>query len=154
MRNGFAPWASSLARTIALTIAIEVTRSVGTAVQKISRPVWPWMGGPSESSSGFARNFHTAKTLTAATIEKTKMQMPVTNQKTKSMRPASRDAGSGSQPGMRANADAIAPAKTPIMISWTIEPLRTDAASLLDWSVEMRRFSTGAGREPQVYIQG
>src|SRR4051812_50186627 len=82
--------------------------------------------------------------VTAATTEKTKMQMPVTNQKTKSIRPASRDAGSGSQPGMSANAEATAPARTPIMISWTIEPLRTDAASLLqryDW---MRRVLTGS----------
>jgi hypothetical protein len=70
------------------------------------------------------------------------MQMPVTNQKTKSMRPASRDAGSGSQPGMSANADAMAPAKTPIKISWTIEPLRTDAASLLQREGWVRRFST------------
>src|SRR5690349_24567176 len=71
------------------------------------------------------------------------MQIPVTNQNTKWIRPASRDAGSGSQPGMRANADAIAPAKTPITISWTIEPLRTDAASLLKRSDRVRRFSTG-----------
>jgi hypothetical protein len=40
------------------------------------------------------------------------------------------------------------------MISWTIEPLRTDAASLLqryDW---MRRFSTGSRRESNPHIQG
>jgi hypothetical protein len=55
------------------------------------------------------------------------MQIPVTNQKTKSMRPASRDAEVGSQFGMSATADATAPARTPITISWTIEPLRTDA---------------------------
>jgi hypothetical protein len=65
--------------------------------------------------------------MTAATIEKTKMQIPVTNQKTKSIRPASRDAETGSQSGMSATADATAPARTPITISWTIEPLRTDA---------------------------
>ena len=70
--------------------------------------------------------------MTAATIEKTKMQIPVTNQKTKSMRPASRDAELGSQSGMSATADATAPARTPITISWTIEPLRTDVANLLD----------------------
>src|SRR5258705_3848421 len=70
--------------------------------------------------------------MTAATMEKTKMQIPVTNQKTKSMRPASRDADVGSQSGMSATADATAPARTPITISWTIEPLRTDVANLLD----------------------
>src|SRR5256885_3155965 len=152
MRSGFAPCASSLASTIALTIAIEVTSTVGTAVQRISSPVCPWMGGPSESSSGFARTSHTANTLTAATIEKTKMQMPVTNQKTKSIRPASRDAGCGSQPGINGKADATAPARTPITISWTIEPLRTDAASLLDQAVEVRRFSPGASRESPAHI--
>src|SRR6266498_4324071 len=83
------------------------------------------MGGPSESSSGLTRNFRTAKTLTAATIEKMKMQIPVTNQKTKSIRPASREADCGSQSGIRATAEAIPPASTPITISWTIEPLRT-----------------------------
>jgi hypothetical protein len=114
-----------LASTIALTIAIAVTSSVGTAVQAISRPVWPWMGGPSESSSGAARNFRTAKMLTAATIAKMKMQIPVTNQKTKSIRPASSDAEAGSQLGIRATADAIPPASTPIKISCQIEPLRT-----------------------------
>src|SRR2546423_7151544 len=152
MRSGFAPCASSFARTIALTIAIEVTSNVGTAVQRISSPVCPWMGGPSESSSGLARNFQTANTLTAATIEKTKMQMPVTNQKTKSIRPASRDAGCGSQRGIKAKADAMAPARTPITISWTIEPLRTDAASLLDWSVEVRRFSPDVCGESPAHI--
>ena len=30
---------------------------VGIAVQVISSPVWPWIGGPSDSSSGGARNF-------------------------------------------------------------------------------------------------
>ena len=58
------------------------------------------------------------------------MQIPVTNQKTKSIRPASRDAELGSQSGMSATADATAPARTPITISWTIEPLRTDAREL------------------------
>ena len=92
--------------------------------------------------------------VTAATIEKTKMQIPVTNQNTKWIRPASRDAGSGSQPGMRANADAMAPAKTPITISWTIEPLRTDAASLLQRHHRVRRFSTCSLRESRRYIEG
>src|SRR5262245_24201807 len=43
---------------------------------------------------------------------------------------------------MSATADAMAPAKTPITISWTIEPRRTDAASLLQQQVRVRRFST------------
>ena len=31
----------------------------GIAVQAISRPVLPWIGGPSASSSGGTRHFHT-----------------------------------------------------------------------------------------------
>src|SRR3954471_3232569 len=105
------------------------------------------MGGPSESSSGLTLNFQTAYTVTAATIEKTKMQIPVTNQKTKSMRPASRDAELGSQSGMSATADATAPARTPITSSWTIEPLRTDVANLLDAAWLLLRFPTRPRRE-------
>ena len=45
--------------TIALMIAIAVTSTAGIAVQTISIPVWPWIGGPSLSSSGWARNFQT-----------------------------------------------------------------------------------------------
>jgi hypothetical protein len=48
----------------------------------------------------------------------------------------------------------MAPAKTPITISWTIEPLRTDAASLLQPDHRVRRFSTGSGRESNGHIQG
>src|SRR6266545_1206879 len=153
MRSGFAPCASSFASTIALTMAMAVTSNAGTAVQTISSPVCPWIGGPSVSSSGFARNFQTAKTLTAATIEKTKTQIPVTNQKTKSMRPASREAELGSQLGTSATTEATAPAKTPITISWTIEPLRTDAASLLQgggWGVacDAPKRTAGPARRP------
>ena len=108
----------------------------------------PWIGGPSESSSGLTRNFQTEYTITAATIEKTKMQIPVTNQKTKSIRPASRDAELGSQSGMSATADATAPARTPITISWTIEPLRTDVANLLDAAPVLQRFPAWVDREP------
>src|SRR3989442_14936800 len=86
--------------------------------------------------------------VTAATMEKTKMQIAVTNQKTKSMRPASRDAEVGSQSGMSATADATAPARTPITISWTIEPLRTDVANLLDAGPVVQRFRARLEREP------
>ena len=48
-------------------IAIEVTSANGIAVQPISSPVWPWMGGPSESSSGATRNFHAEYTSMAPT---------------------------------------------------------------------------------------
>jgi hypothetical protein len=48
------------ASTIALTIEMAVTSTAGIAVQAISSPVWPCTGGPSESSSGRARNFQTA----------------------------------------------------------------------------------------------
>jgi hypothetical protein len=58
-RKTFEPSASFFARTIALTMPIAVTRTVGIAVQTISSPVWPWIGGPSESSSGAARNRQT-----------------------------------------------------------------------------------------------
>ena len=36
-----------------------VTSTAGIAVHVISRPVWPWIGGPSESSSGRARKVTT-----------------------------------------------------------------------------------------------
>ena len=39
--------------------AITITSTVGIAVHAISIPVWPWIGGPSESSSGRARNLTT-----------------------------------------------------------------------------------------------
>jgi hypothetical protein len=44
------------------------------------------------------------------------------------------------------------PARTPITISWTIEPLRTVAASLLDSGLQVRRFSTGTRREHPRHI--
>src|SRR5919198_5304374 len=51
---------SFFARTTALTTEIAVTSAAGTAVHAISSPVCPWIGGPSESSSGRTRNFTTA----------------------------------------------------------------------------------------------
>jgi hypothetical protein len=48
----------------------------------------------------------------------------------------------------------MAPAKTPITISWTIEPLRTDAASLLQREDRMPRFSTCSRREFNEHIEG
>ena len=68
------------ASTIALTIEIAVTSTAGTAVQTISSFVCPWIGGPSESSSGLARNFQTEYVSTAATTAKTPMQIAVVNQ--------------------------------------------------------------------------
>ena len=59
IRSGFGPRSSFFASTIALTTEIAVTSTAGTAVQTISMPVWPWIGGPSVSSSGAARNFST-----------------------------------------------------------------------------------------------
>jgi hypothetical protein len=46
-------------RTIPLITEIAVTRIAGTVVQRISRPVWPCTGGPSESSSARTRNLTT-----------------------------------------------------------------------------------------------
>ena len=51
---------SFFASTTALTIEIAVTSAAGTAVQTISRPVLPCIGGPSSSSSGRARKLKTA----------------------------------------------------------------------------------------------
>ena len=58
-RSGSEPAWPFCASTIALTIEIAVTSTAGTAVQTISSCVWPWVGGPSESSSGLTRNFQT-----------------------------------------------------------------------------------------------
>ena len=57
--SGFDPALPFSESTTAAAMAITVTRSAGTAVQAISSPVWPWIGGPSVSSSGRARNFRT-----------------------------------------------------------------------------------------------
>ena len=51
---------SFLVSTTALTIEIAVTSAAGIAVQTISRPVCPWIGGPSESSSSRTRNLTSA----------------------------------------------------------------------------------------------
>ncbi len=59
IRSGFGPASSFRASTIALTIAIAVTSRAGIAVQTISRPVCPWIGGPSDSSSGWTRKLST-----------------------------------------------------------------------------------------------
>ena len=52
------------------------------------------------------------------------MQIAITNQKTKSMRPASREASLGSHVGTSATAVATPPAISPIPKSATMEPLR------------------------------
>ena len=52
------------------------------------------------------------------------MQMVTVNQKMKSIRPASLEAGVGSHGSARATAAAIPPATTPIPTSDAIEPLR------------------------------
>ena len=57
-----------------------MTRMAGTAVQTISRPVWPWIGGPSASSSGGTRHFQTENTTTAETSEKITIDITVANQ--------------------------------------------------------------------------
>src|SRR5205085_4457344 len=66
----------------------------------------------------------------------------VTNQKTKSIRPASRDAGSGSHAGTSASVSPAPPATIANRRSWTREPLRTLPANVLH-SDEGRR------REPE-----
>ena len=52
------------------------------------------------------------------------MQITTTNQKTKSIRPASRDAGVGSQGIRSATAAEITPAIVPITSKAKMEPLR------------------------------
>ena len=42
--------------------------------------MWPWIGGPSASSSSGTRHFQTEKTTTAVTSEKMTIEMTVTNQ--------------------------------------------------------------------------
>src|SRR4051812_44067863 len=69
--------------------------------------------------------------ITAATSAKIAMQIAVTNQKTKSIRPACSLAECGSHGIRSATRAAPAPQATPIATSWTIDPLRT-AARLLD----------------------
>ena len=58
--SGSLPASAFFESTTALTTPIEITSSAGTMVQAISRPVCPWIGGPSVSSSGWTRNVHTA----------------------------------------------------------------------------------------------
>src|ERR1041385_3148068 len=63
--------------------------------------------------------------MTAATSAKIAMQITVTNQKTKSIRPACLLAGSGSQ-GMKIATRAATPPQTiPMATSWATDPLRT-----------------------------
>ena len=62
--------------------------------------------------------------MAAATIEKMTMQITITNHVTKSIRPASRDAGVGIHGSASATAAAMPPATTPITSNDAIEPLR------------------------------
>src|SRR5437588_4459763 len=63
--------------------------------------------------------------MTAATTAKIATQITVTNQKAKAIRPASRDAGWGSQPGTSARVEAAPPATRAKSTSWTTDPRRT-----------------------------
>src|SRR5712691_11096097 len=123
--SGCLPSRSSRASTIALMIAIEVTSTNGTAVQAISRPVCPWIGGPSDSSSGGARKCSTEYVSTAATIAKITAQITVTYQKTKSIRCACSDACGGSQLGTSATKPTMTKATTANSPSCRRAPLRT-----------------------------
>src|SRR5437763_12728956 len=64
--------------------------------------------------------------MTAATTAKIATQITVTNQKTKSMRPASRPAGVGSHAGTSARVAAAPPATRAKSTSWTTDPRRTE----------------------------
>src|SRR6266496_3139857 len=63
--------------------------------------------------------------ITAATSAKIAIEIAVTNQKTKSIRPACSLAPCGSQGIRSATAAAPAPKTAPIATSWTTDPLRT-----------------------------
>src|SRR5581483_768248 len=115
--RGFDPASPFLASTIALTIEIAVTSRAGIAVHTISSFVCPCVGGPSESSSGPARNFHTENASTAATTENTTIEMTVANQKTKWIRCASLPADTGSHGISTATAVQIAPATSASAVS-------------------------------------
>ena len=52
---GFVPAFAFFERTTALMTPIAITRIAGTTVHAISSPVFPWIGGPSVSSSGGTR---------------------------------------------------------------------------------------------------
>src|SRR4029077_5910152 len=94
--------------------------------QTTSTPVWPWIGGPSESSSGRTRNLISEYAITAATAANTAMQIPVVNQKTKSIRSRCLEATGGNQGISTATSVAAPPNRTPSPTSWRIEPLRTE----------------------------
>ena len=64
--------------------------------------------------------------MTAKTIAKIAMQIAVTIQKTRSIRPRSTEADGGSHGMRRATADTAPPIRTPITISWKSDPLRTE----------------------------
>src|SRR5918999_935187 len=83
------------------------------------------MGGPSESSSGFARNFSTEYTLTDATTAKIMRQVAFTNQKTKSYSSACSDPWSGSHGTKIAIAVVTAPTTIPIRTTRRTAALRT-----------------------------
>ena len=78
--SGFEPARPFCASTTALTIEIAVTSTAGIAVQTISSVVCPWVGGPSESSSGRARKWITEYASTATTAAKTTIAITVVNQ--------------------------------------------------------------------------
>src|ERR1700741_4233483 len=90
--------------------------------------------------------------ITDATRAKIAMQIAVTNQKTKSIRPACLLAACGSQGTRSATAVAPAPPTTPIATSWTIDPLRTagETTRPRGWSrQEARPLETPATSEVQ-----
>src|SRR5262249_7039510 len=78
--SGFEPALPFWARTIALATEIAVTRTAGMTVQMISMVVFPWTGGPSDQSPGFARKLIIEYTRIAATTAKITRQMTVANQ--------------------------------------------------------------------------
>ena len=101
-----------------------VTRIAGTAVQAISIPVCPWIGGPSESSSGRARNFIT-RVGDHREDEGKDRDADRGREPEDEVDPVAllRGAG-GSQGTSRATTVATAPTRPPRSGSWRIEPLR------------------------------
>src|SRR5919202_3300118 len=84
--------------------------------------------------------------MTAATSAKMAIEIPETNQKTKSIRSASFEAGVGNQGRKNATMNATAAAARPTATRRTSTPLRT-AASLLNPPLHRRlRTSVTSGR--------
>ena len=93
-------------------------------VQVISSPVCPWIGGPSSKSSSRSPEPDDRVDHHRGNDREDEMQIAITNQNVKAIRPACCEASSGSQVGTTATAVATPPAISASPKSATMEPLR------------------------------